>query len=183
MENSAEAGSKYWGRGSLGLGLALWLLLLSSGATAGDPRRGEALFVGTVAMAEGGAPCLGCHSLGGVGLGRAAGASYGPDLTELSANFGADGIAAILEDLTAFPSMAPIYAERPLTIEEQAELGAFLVAVAGSAAPEIGRSLAGHVVVGLLLFFVVVGLLGWRRLQGARRPLVERAKAQEGRVA
>jgi mono/diheme cytochrome c family protein len=39
-------------------------------AQAGDPQRGEALYVGTLAFAAGGAPCLACHGIAGAGPGQ-----------------------------------------------------------------------------------------------------------------
>ncbi|MCM2264765.1 MAG: c-type cytochrome, partial [Desulfuromonadales bacterium] len=91
-------------------------------AVTGDPARGARLYTGEAAFAKGGAPCLGCHGITGFGL--AGGANYGPDLTTMFENFGDEGIADILETLP-FPSMEPIYATRPLTDEEQADLRAF----------------------------------------------------------
>ncbi len=38
----------------------------------GDPVIGEALFVGKTAFANGGAPCMGCHAIGGIGSAGAA---------------------------------------------------------------------------------------------------------------
>jgi mono/diheme cytochrome c family protein len=148
-------------------------------AKVADAARGKALFVGTAAFANGGAPCLGCHGIAGIGL--AGGANYGPDLTTMYENFGEDGVAGILESLP-FPSMEPIYATRPLTPDEQTDLGAYFAQVSG--APVINdQLLLGEVAGGVLGLLAVLLFLGWRRLQGVRRPLVERAKAQEGRVA
>lgn len=139
---------------------------------AGDARRGEALFSGTAAFAQGGAPCLACHGIAGAGLGMAGGASFGPDLTGMFDDFGAEGVAEIMADL-AFPSMEPIYATRPLTVEEQADVGAFLAEVAGRSPLHAGGQVAGHVAVGLVALLGLLILFGWGRLNGVRRPLVE----------
>ncbi len=147
---------------------------------AGDPARGAALFVGGVAMANGGAPCLGCHGLGGAGLGKAGGANYGPDLTTMYRDYGPDGVASTLADLS-FPSMAPIFAKHPLTAQEQADIKAFLAQVDAEAAPQIAAPIAWQVVVVVVAFFVLLAALGWRRLQGVRLPLLEQvAKEKEG---
>ncbi|MCK4509387.1 MAG: hypothetical protein KAU27_12630, partial [Desulfuromonadales bacterium] len=100
--------------------LAVGLLLLSTPGWAqqGDPLRGEALYVGTVIFHEGGAPCLACHGIAGHELGMANGANYGPDLTAIYEDYGEEGVAGVLEDLS-FESMDAIYADRPLTDSER----------------------------------------------------------------
>jgi len=161
----------------------LFLLPAAGLAQPGDPQRGEALFVGTLAFSAGGAPCLACHGIAGLELGRAAGANYGPDLTALFDDYGEDGVTAILEDPTAFDSMTAIYTERPLSEDEQADLAAFFAAMASRAQPDIGAGLAGHVGLVTLLLLVLIGALGWRRQQGVRRPLVERTRSGKGELA
>ena len=165
--------------------LTVGLLLFSAPAWAqqGDPLRGEALFVGTVSFAEGGAPCLACHAIGGHDLGQAAGASYGPDLTALFTDYGEDGVAGILEDPAAFESMQAIFAEHPLSDQERADLSAFFASVAESEKTDIGARLTGHVVLATVIFLVLIGAFGWRRLQGVRKPLVEKARYGKGGIA
>jgi mono/diheme cytochrome c family protein len=145
----------------------------------GDPSRGKALFVGTTSFAKGGAPCLACHGIAGAGLGRAAGANYGPDLTPTYESYGDEGVAAILEEL-AFPSMEPIFASRPLTEQERVDVAAFLAKVGEGAAPRIGGVLAVQVVLVVAVFLGLIGVLGWRRLQGVRQPLVELTQTRKG---
>lgn len=145
----------------------------------GDAARGEALFSGAVAMVNGGAPCLGCHALGGAGLGSAERASFGPDLTAMYGDYGADGVASVLADLS-FPSMAPIFAKRPLTAQEQADIGAFLATADADKAHKSISSFVGQVAGGIAGFFVVLVALGWRRLQGVRLPLIEQVRNKGG---
>lgn len=156
--------------------ICLWLWFPpvgSAGETAaGDPRRGAALYSGTAFFSQGGAPCLACHGIAGAGLGMAGSASFGPDLTAMFDDFGAEGVAAVLADL-AFPSMEPIYASRPLTAEEQADVGAFLAEVAGRTPLHAGGQVAGHVAIGVAALAGLLMLFGWGRLNGVRRPLVE----------
>ena len=85
------------------------------GGPRGDPSAGRALFVGARAFQAGGPPCGACHGISGEGLGVAA--SYGPDLSGASAAYGDDALVTMLDDLP-FPSMAPVYAGRPLTAAE-----------------------------------------------------------------
>ncbi len=146
----------------------------------GDPRRGEALFAGTAFFAKGGAPCLACHGIAGAGLGKAAGASFGPDLTALWENFGEDGVLSVLESLP-FPSMTPIYDTRPLNHQEQLDLAAFLAEVNGRPAPQISGGLAGDVLIAAGAFMGLIGVLGWRRLNGVRQPLVKNAHQGKGK--
>jgi len=164
--------------------LAVGLLLISTPiwAQQGDPQRGEALYVGTVSFSAGGAPCLACHGIAGHELGLAAGANYGPDLTAIYEDYGEEGVADVLEDLS-FESMDAIYAERPLTDTERADLVAFFGSVSNGAAPSIGSGLVLHVLLVTVFFMIVIGALGWRRLQGVRQPLVERARNGKGETA
>ena len=161
--------------------LAAAFLLFSTVAWAapGDAMRGEALYVGTVSFSGGGAPCLACHGIAGHELGLAAGANYGPDLTALHDDYGEEGILAVLEDLS-FESMAAIYTTRPLTDTEKNDLVAFFAVVASGVAPDISSGFALHVVLVTVLFMILIGFLGWRRLQGVRRPLVEQSRNKKG---
>jgi len=158
------------------LGTLLVLAVVSAWAQPGDALRGEQLFVGTISFSAGGAPCLGCHGIAGVGL--AGGANYGPDLTNLHENYGADGIAGVLESLP-FPSMEPIYATRQLTADEQLDLGAYFAAVSGSPVAN-DRLLLAEVATGILLLLAVILLFGRGRLHSVRRGLVARASNQKG---
>jgi mono/diheme cytochrome c family protein len=164
------------------LAVGLLLLSTSSWAQSGDPQRGEALYVGNTAFSAGGAPCLACHGIAGHELGHAAGANYGPDLTAIYEDYGEEGVAGVLEDLS-FESMDAIYAERPLTDDERDDLVAFFGVVSSGVAPSIGSGLALHVTLVTAFFMLVVGALGWRRFQGARQPLVEQARNGKGESA
>ena len=135
-------------------------------ARAPDPRRGEALYVGSTRLAAGGAPCLGCHGISGHGLARAA--SFGPDLTGAHAQYGADGLDAILEDIS-FPSMAPVYRGHAVNKEERADLVAFLGETAGAAPAQLGPWFAAGVAAAMAAFLGAVALLG-RRGRGRRAP-------------
>jgi mono/diheme cytochrome c family protein len=145
---------------------------------AGDGARGARLYTGEVAFANGGAPCLACHGIAGFGL--AGGANYGPDLTPMHENFGAEGVADILASLP-FPSMEPIYATRPLTEEERADLGAFFATATGAPVARDGL-LFGEVLSGAAILFGVVMLFGRERLRGVRRSLVNRVHNQGGEL-
>ena len=140
---------------------------------AGDPQQGKALYVGSVPFEKGGAPCLACHSLTGVGI--SAGANFGPDLSSMYENYGAEGIAGVLESLT-FPSMEAIYTDRPLTESEKADLVAYFAKTAElSATPDNGK-LALQVIIGVVVLLAFTFLIGKRRMQAVRQPLVDRQR-------
>ncbi len=144
----------------------------------GDAARGARLYTGEAAFANGGAPCLACHGIAGFGL--AGGANYGPDLTAMHENFGAEGTADVLKSLP-FPSMEPIYTTRPLTDVEQADLGAFFASATGAPVANDGLLFA-EALSGVVLFLGVVLLFGRERLRGVRRSLVNRVHNQGGEL-
>lgn len=147
---------------------------LASAATAApappDARHGEALYVGSARLAAGGAPCLGCHGIAGHGLARAA--SFGPDLTGAHAQYGAEGLDGMLEDVV-FPSMAPIYRDHAVTKEERAALVAFLAEAAAAPPGEERGSLtagfAAGVAVAASAFLALVVAIGRRGHVAPRR--------------
>ena len=154
--------------------LALLLICpLAEVKAAGNPSRGEALFVGRVAFENGGSPCLACHSLTGVGISD--GASFGPDLSSMYEDYGAEGVAGVLESLE-FPSMEAIYADRPLSETEQADLVAYFEQTASLSATPDNSKLAMLVILGVAIILAFTFLIGKRRMQAVRQPLVERQR-------
>jgi mono/diheme cytochrome c family protein len=152
--------------------LTLWLLIAAVPAAAqtlaGDSARGEDFYVGTRSFEKGGSPCLACHAIAGAGLGKAAGASYGPDLTEMWENFGEEGVIDILEVLEIFPSMEALYVDRPLTGPERADLAAFFQDVSGRETPQIAGSLLLEAGAGIGVFFLILAIFGRNRLKTER---------------
>ncbi|WP_020678057.1 c-type cytochrome [Geopsychrobacter electrodiphilus] len=142
----------------------------------GNAARGGQLYSGSLAMTNGGSPCIACHALSG--FGSAGAASYGPDLSNLYADYGEEGVLSVLETLP-FPSMEPIYASRPLTAEERLDLTAFFAQTAAQQAPP-AKSLAGLILLGVVIVFAIVALLGLRRLKGVRQPLIDQVRKQRG---
>jgi mono/diheme cytochrome c family protein len=148
-----------------------WGLLLAAplAASAADARRGEALYLGSARMENGGAPCLACHGVAGHGLARAA--SFGPDLTGAHATFGAEALQAALEEVP-FPSMQPVYNTHALTPAERADVVAFLAQTDGGAPPRLGVGFAAAVALAMAVFlagFVWIGRRGAaRRARGER---------------
>ncbi|GAB4561552.1 MAG: hypothetical protein Tsb0017_19210 [Geothermobacteraceae bacterium] len=158
--------------------MLLGLLGGSCFAAPGDAERGALLFSGGKRMSNGGAPCLACHGFAVAGFGAAAAANFAPDLSGLYEDYGEEGVAGILESLP-FPSMIPIYAKRPLTPQEAADLGAFFATAKTGSLPGAG-TLAVIVAAGIIVFVGLIGLLGRRRLRAVRRPLVEQSRNRGG---
>lgn len=138
---------------------------------AGDAARGKSLFTGSERFEAGGAPCLSCHSIAGIG--RLGGGKVGPDLTRAYTKYGGpEGIASILRTLP-FPTMQPIYRNRSLTAPEQAGLLAFLAQASRAERP--GSSLWILVLIaagGAAALFVLTFLIWRRRALAVRRTLV-----------
>ncbi|HET7753684.1 MAG TPA: hypothetical protein VFK85_07220 [Anaeromyxobacteraceae bacterium] len=126
-------------------------------APAANPRTGELLYVGELRLSNGGAPCLACHGVTGHGLARAA--SFGPDLTETFASYGAEALDGVLADVP-FPSMQPIYNTHALTPSERADIVAFLGEAGGKVPAQIGMPFVGAVAAAFCALgaaFVLVG--------------------------
>ncbi len=137
----------------------------------GDPAIGRDLFTGERPLANGGAACVACHNIAGIGT--LGGGTMGLDLTNAYSKFGDAGLTSILHT-TPFPVMKDIFPTRPITDEEVTHLKAFLREAdsqKGAPAPSaVGFPLAG--VVGLALSLLIAQTLWARRLRGVRKPLV-----------
>ncbi len=141
-------------------------------APAGDAARGEGLFVGSRRLDAGSPACGSCHTAGAVG--DFGGAALGPDLTGSFEKLG--GAVGLTGWLGNPPSatMAPIYAERPLTDAELADLAAFLADAPSQERPDRGF---GWVLVAVVIGLVIaIGLMAVTGL-GARRPYVTKLRS------
>lgn len=142
----------------------------------GNKERGRALYSGARPFAKGGAPCLACHGI--AGFGAAGGANFGVDLTGIYEDYGPEGVASILETLP-FPSMEPIYATRPLTPSEQADLMAFFAEVTGSEPVRIDKALLLQTGAGVIVLLILAAAIWRGRLRTVRRSLVEKATRED----
>jgi mono/diheme cytochrome c family protein len=127
---------------------------------AGDPARGEDLFVGGAALTAGGPACVSCHATGPHG-----GASLGPDLTGVYSRLG--GEAGLTGWLAAPPSptMQPIFADHPLDPADVADLVAYLGSVDGTQ-PDRGPDVMLLGGLGGLVVLFGAMALGFRRPRG-----------------
>lgn len=144
-------------------------------ALVGNPQAGRDLFTGAKSLSAGGSACAACHDT--AGLGAPGGGLLGPDLTQVVQRYGGEaGLRGTL-GVIAFPSMVPVYRNRPLTPQEQADLAAFLAQTAEQSPPSRGvRHLAVYALAFGVMDVFLVGLFAWhRRLpRAARRPLTRR---------
>ncbi len=144
-------------------------------ALVGDPAVGKALFTGARRLQNGGPPCMGCHSVGGIGA--LGGGALGPDLTGAYAKYNGDaGLTAFLNSVPTV-TMNAVWARQPLTPQEQADLVAFLKQAAVTARPidAVGQ-LAVLAVVGMIVLLAIAQLYWRKRLVAVRRPMVLRSK-------
>ncbi len=126
-------------------------------AIKGNPDDGEKIFTGKIPLENGGLACIACHSVEGVGI--LGGGVLGPDHTHVYALYGRDGLANVLSTLP-FPSMQGIFATRPLTAAEQADLLEFFARADQSGAPRTQANLQVMLGVGVgLTVILFVGML------------------------
>lgn len=153
---------------------------VAGGATAkplppGDISRGQAIYLGQQALANGGPACSSCHSVGQFGL--LGGGTLGPDLTHAAFKYGDPGLAASLQSLP-FPTMQGVFKNNPLTLQEAADLNAFLIDQDLHAAPQQADTL--FVVIGLVgsLGLLAAGHFTWRKRQngGIRQSLINKSR-------
>ncbi len=136
----------------------------------GNPANGKAIFLGFVHLKNGAPFCIGCHNIDDTGI--LGGGTLAPNLTNAYTIYGDAGLEGILSNLP-FLTMRPIYANNSLTLQEKADLRAFMKSVAGT--PQVNKepliiliSLGGFVII--MLGFAIV----WRnRLRGVRQQLVQ----------
>lgn len=145
-------------------------------------RAGESLFRGTTRLANNGPACAACHGV--ANLPFPSGGTMGPDLTHEYSRIGLVGLQGSLQTLF-FPTMIPLFANRPLTTGEQADLLAFLKDAdqqqhAGSN-PTARFGLAA--VLGCVALLGVTWIGGRRRVRSVRHALLKRAMQKRERLS
>ena len=144
----------------------------ASAPVQGNPEIGKSLFTGATRFQNGGPPCMGCHSVGGIGA--LGGGGLGPDLTGAVAKYGgAAGLNAFVAG-TPTPIMKAIWSRQPLTTEETASVVAFVSQAEVTQPPaEAIWQLGGLAALGLVVLLAVAGLRWRNRLRnGVWRPMV-----------
>jgi cytochrome c2 len=141
-------------------------------AVKGDPEAGKEFFTGLTRFANGGPPCMACHSVGGIGA--LGGGQLGPDLTDVASRYGGPtGLDAFVAG-TPTPTMRAVWSQHPLTTEERANVVSFLGQAGVTQRPaQAIWQLAGLAGLGLVVLLAIAGL-NWRnRLRfGVRIPMV-----------
>ena len=138
----------------------------------GDYQEGKNLFTGATRLSNGGPSCRACHSSGGIGgLG---GGKLGPDLTGAFKKWG-DGLIVWPSADSPSDTMRPIFSDKPLTLQEKADLLAFFRTTAVSKrSTEVIWGLVGLAAAGTAVFAGLAALIWRRRLSKVRQPMVSR---------
>ncbi len=136
----------------------------------GSATRGRELFQGTLRFQNRGSACGSCHRSAGIAFPN--GGTLGPDLTGIYQRMGPDAMAVILQTLY-FPTMNPIFANRPLTPQEQSDLTAFFQQSGTAPAPAATAKIGGIAVMGLIVLLAFTGAIWRDRLRHVRKSLVE----------
>ncbi len=144
----------------------------SAPAIQGNPEAGKELFTGVVRFANGGPPCMACHSVGGIG--SLGGGRLAPDLTTVVARFGGAPAVDAFVAGTPTPTMKAVWSKQPLTPEERANVVSFIAQAALTQRPvqAIGQ-VAGLAVLGAVILLVIAAVRWQYRLRfGVRRPMM-----------
>ncbi|HYW73859.1 MAG TPA: c-type cytochrome, partial [Pyrinomonadaceae bacterium] len=145
-----------------------------------DVDGGWQLFTGRTRLQNGGAACISCHSIKGVG--QFGGGTLGPDLTGANLKYRDPELIAILQNPN-FPTMSTIFGGHALTAEEIVQLFALLQnAKINNPAPATQAGVASldprFFITGVAAMLLILTLLNlaWRnRLRGVREQLVRKA--------
>jgi mono/diheme cytochrome c family protein len=143
-------------------------------AAVGDPQRGKSLFMGKMTLLNGGPNCIACHSTADVtSLG---GGTLGPELTNVLQRYGGEpGLASALAGLP-FPTMQGVFVNKPLDVQEQADLLAYFIQV-NQKVPAKANLVYGFWIgggIGALVFFALMAIF-WPR---QRQSLSDRLRKQ-----
>ncbi len=139
-----------------------------------DVELGRKYFTGEERLKNGGAACISCHHVGG--LGGFGGGRLGPDLTKVSERLGGRAAFAPWLSAPATPTMLPTYRDHPMEMDEILPLVAFFEHAAKTQQEEPGASLFLVLLIAAIGCGALLALAGrlWNfRFRAVRRPLVE----------
>lgn len=151
--------------------------------TAADVERGRRLFTGEVPLAAGGAACISCHAVGG--LGGLGGGRLGPDLTKVFERYQDRQKLGNWLSAPATLVMQPTFRNHPLGEGEILPLVAYFEHAALHRREQQGPQLLVFALLGAALAVAGLLLFGrlWRwRFSAVRRPLVESASVAARRA-
>ncbi len=141
----------------------------------GNAQAGRELFTGASRFSAQGIPCIACHSVATLPALR--GGGLGPDLTHVIQRYGGStGLASTLASLP-FPAMQGIFATRPLTPAEQADLLAFFAQADQAPAQTTNTPVFLFAGLGIGGTFILLGLLAifWPRQRQSRSEILRRS--------
>lgn len=144
----------------------------SAPAVKGNPEIGKDLFTGVVRFANGGPPCMACHSVSGIGA--LGGGQLGPDLTDVVKRYGGASAVDAFVAGTPTPTMKAVWGQRPLTPQDRANVVSFLAQAEVSQRPaQAIWQLAGLAALGVVILLIIAAMRWNYRLRfGVRRPMV-----------
>lgn len=141
--------------------------------TAADIELGKQVFLGELALQNGGPPCLSCHTLGTIG--SFGGGRLGPDLTRAINRLGGrKGLGAWLSTPPT-PTMQSLYGGHPLQPDEILPLLALMEDASNRSHPADNSSIRNFFTAGLagtLLSLAVIQFAWRRRLRSVRSALI-----------
>jgi len=138
----------------------------------GNPEIGKDLFTGVLRFANGGPPCMACHSVSGIGA--LGGGQLGPDLTEVVKRYGGASAVDAFVAGTPTPTMKAVWGQRPLSTEDRANVVSFLAQAEVSQRPaQAIWQLAGLAALGVVILLAIAAFNWKHRLRfGVRGPMV-----------
>lgn len=141
----------------------------------GNKDTGMALFTGSAKFQNDGPACISCHTIAGINM---PGGALGPELTKAGETYGRDGISSVLKDIP-FPTMQPVYSNKPLTDEEGANLGEFIAGVNTSVPAKSFKDSVFLITAGIVIFVAIMQVAWGGRLKNVRRTLVNNTMRKE----
>ncbi len=143
-------------------------------ASQGDAATGKKLFTGETVLKNGGAPCLSCHNVAGMGF--PGGGSLGPDLTRIYSSLG-DGMIAVFTNIP-FPTMVPIFRRHPIDSREALDLAAFLKEKASYQPEDFTPMVLATAITGFFVLMIVTGFAWRHRLVTVREKMVKSSRGR-----
>lgn len=138
---------------------------------------GQKLFSGEIQLANGGAACISCHTVRG--LGGLSGGRLGPDLTRVYERLQGRRALASWLLAPATSTMQPLFADRPMQQDEILPLVAYLEDKAKRGGEDDSVAILKFFIIGFVGVLVALALFDaiWRgRFVAVRRPQVETAE-------
>ena len=145
--------------------------------TPADVQRGRDLFLGNTRLKNGGAPCISCHNVNGIGgLG---GGLLGPDLTTVFERYDGRKTLSTWLSAPATPTMQATFKETPIDADEILPLVAFFQSTNQMAGGDNSTARINFLLLGLGGTVVLLALFDviWnKRFRAVRRPLYNMVK-------